>query len=31
MTIDNRIIIEKELDKRTSLRDIALQLGKGRM
>lgn len=28
MTIDNRIIIEKELDKRTSLRGIALQLGK---
>ena len=28
MTIENRIIIEKELDKRTSLRGIALQLGK---
>ena len=28
MTIDNRIMIEKELDKHTSLRGIALQLGK---
>lgn len=28
MTIDNRIIIEKELDKQMSLRSIALQLGK---
>lgn len=28
MTIDNRITIEKELDNRTSLRNIAMKLGK---